>query len=159
MPLSNMINQSKSNDPRFWAKWKASGAVGNINGIDVGEAYAFFDCNAPMTQVAQEIPKIRKLVETHKGLELFLAKDALPLMRSNINNVDPELVEIALNAKDAGIKYVLAARSLPNMTNRQTAEELSTILNQAYQSPLYQEGEKFRGEVVYKERENYVFME
>jgi len=24
------INQSKINDPRFWAKWKAAGAVGNI---------------------------------------------------------------------------------------------------------------------------------
>lgn len=25
-----MVNQSKKNDPRFWAKWRASGSVGNV---------------------------------------------------------------------------------------------------------------------------------
>ena len=27
-----MANQSKANDPRFWKKWKESGAVGTIHG-------------------------------------------------------------------------------------------------------------------------------
>ena len=30
--MITMINQSKRNDPRFWKKWKASGAVGSIDG-------------------------------------------------------------------------------------------------------------------------------
>lgn len=54
-----MTNQSKKNDHRFWKKWKESGAIGNANGRDFGEAYAFFDCNASITQIEQEIPIIR----------------------------------------------------------------------------------------------------
>ena len=29
--MFEMVNQSKAQDPRFWAKWKASGAVGNAD--------------------------------------------------------------------------------------------------------------------------------
>ena len=47
----------------------------------------------------------------------------------------------------------------PNATNHQTADEVASVLNQAYQSPLYQKGEQFRGEVVYNERGRYVFRE
>lgn len=158
-----MVNQSKKNDPRFWKKWKESGAIGTINGRDFGEAYAFFNCNASLTQIAQEIPTIRELVKTPRRLELYLAERALPVIGYDRSHkpsiVDSELVEIALGAKDADIKYVLAARSPPNITNRQTADELSAILNQAYQSPLYADGEKFRGEIAYKESNHYVFRE
>jgi hypothetical protein len=152
-----MINRSKENDPRFWKKWKESGAIGNINGPDYGEAYAFFDCNASIEQIAEEIPTIRTLAKTPRRLELFLRVNALPVI--SYNSFDSELLRICLDAKDADIKYVLAARSPPNITNLQTADELAAILNQAYQSLLYQEGEQFRGEVVYKDRERYVFRE
>jgi len=47
----------------------------------------------------------------------------------------------------------------PNATNNQTADELASILNQAYQSPLYEKGEIFRGIVVYKERGKYLSSE
>ena len=150
-----MTNQSKKNDQRFWKKWKESGAIGGINGRDFGEAYAFFDCDASITQIAQEIPTIRELVKTPRRLELYLAylaEGVLPL----IGSLDCELLEIALDADNADIKYALAARSPPNITNRQTADELASILYQAYQSPLYENGEQFRGEVVYKERGRYV---
>lgn len=66
--------------------------------------------------------------------------------------------EIAKDAKDAGIRYVMEA-TYPNATNHQTADEVASILNQAYQSQLYQKREQFRGEVVYKERGRYVFRE
>jgi hypothetical protein len=155
-----MANQSKKNDPRFWKKWKESGAVGTIYGPDVGEAYAFFDCNATMAQITQEIPTIRNLVSTPRRLKLYLTERTLSVISPH--SLDHELLEIALEALDAkraNIRYVLAARSLPNMTNRQTADELATILNQAYQSPLYQEGEEFRGEIVFEERGRYIFRE
>jgi|SRR3989344_289899 len=158
-----MTNQSKKNDPRFWKKWKESGAIGTMHGQDFGEAYAFFNCKAPLTEIAQEIPTIRALVQTPRRLELCLAERALPLFGDDRNSkhasINPELAEIALYANDTGIKYVLAARSPPNITNRQTADELSAILNQAYQSPLYADGEEFRGEIVYKEDNHYVFRE
>lgn len=45
----------------------------------------------------------------------------------------------------------------PNASNEQTADELAAILNQAYQSPLYQKGEEFIGAIVYKDLNTYVF--
>jgi len=153
-----MVNDSKKRDSRYWDKWKASGAIGNINGPDYGEAYAFFDCKAPITQIAQEIPTIRELVKTPRRLELLLDERVMPLIGNKVlKHVDSELAEIALEADDANIRYVLAARSPQNVTNRQTADELAAILNQAYQSPLYADGEKFRGEIAYKDRGRDVF--
>jgi len=155
-----MVNQSKKDDPRFWKKWKESGATGDINGKTTSEAYAFFDCNASPIQIAQEIPAIKELVrtaKTPKRLELYLTDEALPIISHN--SFDYELLHIALDAKNAGIRYVLGARSRPNVTNRQIADELASILNQAYQSPLYKEEEQFRGEVVYKEKGRYLFRE
>jgi len=58
----------------------------------------------------------------------------------------------------SGVRYCLEA-TYENATNLQTADEVANILNQAYQSPLYKEGEHFRGEVVYEERGIYVFRE
>ena len=47
--------------------------------------------------------------------------------------------------------------SYPNATNEQAADELADILNQAYQSPLYENNEQFRGEIVYKDNGSYIF--
>ena len=47
----------------------------------------------------------------------------------------------------------------PDATNHQTADEVASVLNQAYQSQLYERGEQFRGEVVYKEKGSYMFRE
>jgi len=158
-----MITQCEKRDPRSWDKWKKSGAIGNINGRDCGEAYAFFDCNSSIVQIAQEIPAIRDAVKTPKRLELYLGEGGVPIFRNTENHkiirIDGELVKIAFDARDADLKYVLAARSAPNITNSQTADELAAILNQAYQSPLYGDGEQFRGGIVYKERGRYLFRE
>lgn len=69
---------------------------------------------------------------------------------------DSELLSIAFDAKEAGLKYALVARGVPNMCNRQVADELAAVVNQAYQSPLYQDGEQFRGGIFYKEHDRYV---
>ena len=41
-------------------------------------------------------------------------------------------------------------------TNKDTADEVASILNQAYQSPLYQAKEPFRGVVVYEEKGDFL---
>ena len=150
-----MVNASKINDPRFQKKWRESGAMGDIYGPTKGEAYAFFDCGATLKQIAKEIPYIKELVKAPKNLELYLAKTPVMPMVSD-HTKDSELLSIALDAQDANLKYVLAARATPNMSNRQVADELVAVVNQAYQSPLYQDGEGFRGGIFYKENSQYV---
>ncbi len=119
---------------------------------NAGKAYAFFDCNASKGNIEKELPFIRECVKTPNELELSLMEGTDNLIG------DSQLLQIAKEAKDAGIKYVMEA-TYPNATNHQTAEELSAILNQAYQSPLYADKEKFRGEIAYKENNQYVFRE
>jgi hypothetical protein len=45
----------------------------------------------------------------------------------------------------------------PNGTHKDTADEVASILNQAYQSPLYEAKEPFKGAIVYEENGGYVF--
>ena len=115
-----------------------------------GEAYAFFDCSASKENIEEEIVDIRRVIGTPGGLELSLTEGINP----NIFN-HPELRTIAQEAKDAQIRYVLGAK-YNGATNKQTADELSSVLNQAYQSPLYQDKERFVGGIFYKENEHYV---
>lgn len=42
-------------------------------------------------------------------------------------------------------------------THVQTADEVATVLNQAYNSDLYQNGEPFVGQIVYQSGNKYVF--
>lgn len=115
-----------------------------------GKAYAFFDCKASKGDIEKEFPFIRERAITPKALELSLIEGTSILTR------DSQLLQIAREAEEAGIRYSLEA-TYPNATNHQTADELASILNQAYQSPLYQEREQFKGEIFYKERGKYVF--
>ena|SRR3989344_4996583 len=118
----------------------------------VGKAYAFFNCESSKGDIEKELPFIRDCVKTPGALELSLMEGTDTLTG------DTQLLQIARDAKDAGIRYVMEA-TYPNATNHQTADEVASILNQAYQSPLYQKGEQFRGEVVYKEKGKYIFRE
>lgn len=114
-----------------------------------GKAYAFFDCNSSKGDIEKELPFIRESVKTPSKLELSLMENTY------FSTQDSQLLQIAEDAKNAEIRYVIEATYL-NATNHQTADELAPILNQAYQSQLYEKGEKFRGEIVYKERGRYV---
>ena len=117
-----------------------------------GKAYGFFDCRASKGNIKGELPTIRSLVLTPSELELSLIEGP-----SNLSG-DSELMKIANQAKEEGIKYVLEG-TYPNHTNLQTGKELSAILNQAYQSPLYQQGESFSGAIVYQDQWEYKFLE
>lgn len=121
----------------------------------VGEAYAFFNCRASKDEIEKEIVDIRRVIGTPNQLELSLSEGIKP---GDFNQ--PELREIAQDANlslflDAGISYSMSAR-YRNASNRQTADELAGVLNQAYQSHLYQDKEKFRGRVFYEEDGHYV---
>ena len=114
-----------------------------------GKAYGFFDCNATKDEIECEVPFIRDAVNTPNQLELILTENV------HLLKGDSDLLPLA---QWFDRKYVIEA-TYPNATNKQTADELSAVLNQAYQSPLYQEGEKFRGEIVYRESGKYIFRE
>ena len=122
----------------------------------VGKAYAFFNCEASKRDIEKELPLIRDRVKTPNQLELSLTELTKNTLASPFS--EPELCSIIRKAREAGIKYVMEA-TYQNATNHQTADEVASILNQAYQSRLYQKGEQFRREVVYKERGRYVFRE
>jgi hypothetical protein len=115
-----------------------------------GEAYAFFDCKASKENIEKEIVDIRRVIGTPSKLELSLTEGINP---NSFNH--PELRAIAQEAKDARIRYVLGAK-YNGATNRQTADELSSVLNQAYQSPLYYDKERFVGWIFYEENKHYI---
>ena len=119
------------------------------NTQNTGKAYGFFDCNATKEEIKGEIPFIRKCVNTPNQLELSLTEDI------NSLNVDSDLLEIE---QELGSKYVIEA-ICQDYTNKQTADELSAVLNQTYQSPLFKPGEKFSGEIVFKANGKYNFRE
>ncbi len=103
-----------------------------------GEAYAFFHCSSSYQQIQDELPHLRHAVNSPSNLELFLKEGMVQ------------------EAREANVRYYLKAE-IPNDTNRKTADELSAILNQAYQSPLFKEGEAFRGSIFYQNpKGNYV---
>lgn len=119
---------------------------------NVGKAYGFFYCDAPKQKIERELSAIRECAKTPSELELLLIE--------GMDNVtgDEILTTLAQEAKHYSINYVLQA-TYPNETNRNTAEELVRILDQAYLSPLYKQSDSFNGEIVYKEKGKYIFVE
>lgn len=71
---------------------------------------------------------------------------------------DERLMNIAREAEGAGINYLLQASYL-NGTNKTTVDEVASVVDQMYQSPLYSEGESFIGEIIYEEEGEYVSRE
>lgn len=118
-----------------------------------GEAYAFFNCRASKPKIEREIGDIRQVINTPNQLELSLTEGINP---ESFN--DAELRGIAQDAKDAGIRYSMKAR-YRGASNKQTADEVSSVLNQAYQSPLYRDKEEFRGGIFYEENGRYAEIE
>ncbi len=110
-----------------------------------GTAYAFLDRN-----IEPELPALRSMTQTPNDLEISVIEGVknLPTQR------DPALKTIVRQAQDAGMNYVLQAR-YRGATGKQTAGKLATVVNQAYQSPLYQKDEPFRGELVFPSGKGY----
>lgn len=116
-----------------------------------GKAYAFFYCKASKEQIEETLPAIRECAQTPSDLELTLSEGFDDL------GGDKELMTLAQKADYYGNNYVLEAKSAS--TNEAAANELADILNQAYQSPLYSDGEAFSGGIVYQDKGRYVFRE
>ena len=119
----------------------------------IGKAYAFFDCKASREDIEKELPNIRETVKTPNELEISLTEgfDNLP-----ISTDDAQLLQFAEKAKDVNLKYFIEA-NYPNHGNRETADEISAVLNQASLSPLDPEGKQIRGTIVYKHDKRYFF--
>jgi hypothetical protein len=115
---------------------------------ETGKAYAFFDCPASKGAVEAELPTIRRLAQTPSQMELYLTEDITSI------RCDDKIRAIAREAKDAGLRYAIAA-TLPRGSNERTANELADIMNVAYASPLYPPG-KFRRHILYEESGNYI---
>lgn len=127
-----------------------------------GRAYAFFDCRASKAEIEAELPKIRQCVKTPSNLELTLTEGPCKFLGTRILNTPrdiPELRHYIQEAKASKMKYVLEAK-YEGATNKQTADELAAVLNQAYQSPLYADKEEFREAIIYQNHlGGYVFRE
>ena len=108
---------------------------------NVRNAYGFFDCATP-NDFEKELPYICKLVETPCQFELSSTKDM------NYQG-DETLTTLAQEATQQGINCVLQTTSSDGTkTNTTPADEIASVLNQAYNSHLYKEKEPFNGEVV-----------
>ena len=117
-----------------------------------GKAYAFFSCNAPLAQILLELPKIREVAKIPGKLELSLFEGTQPFNRMHR---EIELRHLANQAAEAGLQYILEAKC-PGKSNSETADHVADVLNQAYQSPLYQNGEQFFGDILYRKRSKYI---
>jgi len=119
--------------------------------MNPGKAYGFLYCSASKQEIEAELPSLRDHAQTPSQLELVLIE--------SIDNLgDSKLNHLAQKAKEQGINYLLEA-TYPHANHKATANELADILNQAYQSSLYQAGEPFNGAVVYELDGEYVFRE
>ena len=122
---------------------------------DVGKAYALFRCEVPLEEIREILPYAHDAVEAPKDLELKLYE----LNSLDVNKLDEGLGQYVNMAKDAGINYGLIAE-LPGASNEETAREVSDVLNQMYQSNLFDGCGDFRGELAYKaDADNYVLLD
>lgn len=92
----------------------------------MGEAYTVFDCTAETNEIEKEMTFIRQLIKSPETLKITLT----PVKTGN--NIPPA------EEKKTGRLYAIIM-NIPNATNKETANELATILNQAYQTPLWQQ--------------------
>lgn len=116
----------------------------------VGKAYGFFYCDASKQEIERRLPRIRFNASTPSDLELSLIEGV-----DNLRG-DSKLMALAQEAKQRGNNFVFEATYIGN-TNRKTASELGDILNQVYQSPLYEANAPFKGATVYEEKGDYLF--
>ena len=139
--------------------------------ISVGRAYGFFDCNASKQEIETDLPTIREMLRTPSRLELSLIEGlgelkGYPMLMAAYEKAKSKIVfpsEMSipdrfikiLEIGDAEPRYTIQV-TYPNKTNERAAKELSRILNQAYQSPLYEANEPFRGAIVYEKKGKYI---
>lgn len=116
----------------------------------MGQAYGFFKCNASVEEIQEYMPTIRELAQTPSELELSLIEE-------RDFNKDKTLNYIIKSFNVFGVNYTLKAKC-PNVTNEKTATKLLDIFNNIYSSShLYKKGEKFFGDICFKNKGRYEF--
>lgn len=113
-----------------------------------GIGYAFFACRS------HDVRDISETVGTAWGLTGQLPTATIDLRDARVSDIsellEPGAHEYAALAAEANLPYVLRMTS-PNATGRAVADEIGGVLNQLYNTHLYEEGEEFRGEIVYRD--------
>ncbi|MCX6769555.1 MAG: hypothetical protein NT051_02630 [Candidatus Micrarchaeota archaeon] len=119
----------------------------------VGKARAFFNCSARPSVIRRALKIIKPAIDVPDAVQLKLGTVKKVHARK-----DPLLSEEKKDAVYFNIKYSLTA-AYPGATNETAAGELVAILNQAYQSPLFKDGEKFVGKIFYEKDGKFCYMQ
>lgn len=106
-------------------------------------AYALFKCDASLDDIVSALPDIRSAVNTPSTMEISVTEGI-----ERVKEI-PGLEEVARKAKDVDFNYFIEAYD-SNLSNENVANELTAVQNQSYQSPLYQDGDDYIGQVFYK---------
>lgn len=146
-----------------------------------GQAYGFINCRQLKGEVAHYAGEIKNLFAESMPLldrlELRVSQGLSSLRKSGIVEdkamllalvriagergdiaISPEKRPVSADGAafhDSGDLYTLRA-SMPDTPDRAVADELAAIINQMYNSPLYDEGEPFRGIIAFFEDGRYM---
>jgi hypothetical protein len=123
--------------------------------LRVNQGLTFLTARGRMIEARSELLKV--VLNAEKGGALCLEPKPLAFVSPAlvVRSDDSVLAAIAVQFHDFGSIYAIRA-SLPKTPNRAVADELAPIMNQIYQSPLYYEGEPFRGIIAYFENGSYM---
>jgi hypothetical protein len=121
---------------------------------ETGKAYAIFDCKAPKKRIEKELPYILNSVKASESLELLLFEGIENLLARMEDTEDKKAFTSAIDKEELdGLRYALEATD-PEATNRETADDVAAVLNQAYNTSLFRNGD-FYGKILYKEGVGY----
>jgi hypothetical protein len=155
-----MVNQSKINDPRYWAKWEKAGAVA------YGRAYTIMDIEASKEEIEAELPRARYAARTPNQLEISVreVKDVMAdrttdpkLVRclgdNEIEAIYPEkyLGPIQFKPKPklmSKLKYILEAKYPNTKDNEKAAAEITDVTNYLYYA--FGQDKPFYAEIIAK---------
>lgn len=128
------------------------GAGNRPETVPVGRAYGFFRCDQSIARIKEQLPNFTHAAEAN-DLELSLMQDD-KFIATTKNSTLRDLATLARIR--GGTRYVVKAKR-PNATNEQTADALGNVFSMASSSELYTRGERFEGDIVYKDGSDYLF--
>jgi len=135
-----------------------------------GVAYAFFDCDAPIDVLNQDMPRIREAARTPNGLQLKLCEGVEGLVLddelrgclaepANYRVMSSERIKQGYEAEArplGSMRYAIAAE-MKGVDNKRVASELGDILNVTRKYNTDQG--LFRGAIAYRENGEYSLLE
>jgi len=110
-----MVNQSKAKDPRFWKKWRASGAVGTIE--DAWKRNTHFETYMRKVRFVEDgimgyESETRQLAEQH-GLPLQALEAVLPVGRQKEYARKVRFVEDGIMSYESEARQLAEQHGLP----------------------------------------------